>query len=179
MWALVIASDKGHETPSEFFQCMKIPHIKGCHPLILQGAEPSLNLGFLCRRIRPAIADHRSNPGSQKFHLSVLIGGTVIKVENLWFAILGNSRFHNGHKIYEGVVKENIRSKDKSAGIINQRDHINTMLFPVSGFQIGAGTGIPAPYLVDMWAFITAHILIVRQTFLQDELVDKTAYRRF
>lgn len=175
MWPLVIASDKDHEASSELFQCMKIPHIQECHPLILQGVEPSLNLGLLCGGIRSAIADHRSDPGSQKFHLLVLIGRTVIKVENLWFAILGNNRFHNGHKIYEGVVKKNIRSKDKSAGIIDQCDYINTMLLPISGFQIGTGTGIPASYLVEMWAFITAHILIVRQTFLEDELVDKTA----
>ena len=166
MRALVIASDKGHEAPSEFFQCMKIPHIQGCHPLIFQGAEPSLNLGFLCGCIRSAIADHRSDPGSQKFHLSVLIGSTVIKVENLWFAIFGDGWFHDGHKIFECVVKESIRSKDKPAGIINQCDHINTMLLPISGFQTGTGAGIPAPYLIDMWAFITAHILVVRQTFL-------------
>ena len=86
----------------------------------------------------------------------------------IFFAILGNSRFHNGHKIYEGVVQENIRSKDKSAGIINQCDHINTMLLPISGFQIGTGTGIPAPYLVDMWAFITAHCVDISPEAIEE-----------
>ena len=134
--------------------------------MILQGTEPSLDLGLLCGCIRPAVADHRADPGGQKFHLPVFVGGTVIKVENLWPAILGDGRFHDGHKIHEGIVKEDIRTKDKAAGIIDQRDHINTMLLSICGFQIGAGTGITAPYFIDVWSFVTPHILIVRQMFL-------------
>ena len=145
---------------------MKIPHIQGCHPLILQSAEPSLNLGLLCGCIRLAVADHRSDPGSQQLHLPVFVGSTVIKVENLRPAVLGNGRLHDRHKIHEGIVKEYIRAKNKAAGIIDQRDHINTVLLSVCGLQIGTGTGIAAPYFIDVWSFITPHILIVRQTFL-------------
>ena len=145
---------------------MKIPHIQGCHPLILKGTEPSLDFCLLCGCIRPTVADDRADPGRQQFHLPVFIGGSIIKVENLWSAVFGDRRFHDGHKIHEGIVKEDIRTKDKTAGIIDQRDHINTMLLSIPGFQIGAGTGITAPYFIDVWSFITPHILIVRQMFL-------------
>ena len=166
MRTLIIAPDIGQQAPSEFFEGMKISHIQGSHPLIFQGAEPSLDLGLLCGGIRPAVADHRSDPGSQQFHLPVFVGSPVIKVENLRPAVLGDGGLHDGHKIHEGIVKEDIRTKDKAAGIIDQGNHIDTMLLSVCGFQIGTGTGITAPYFIDVWSFVTPHVLIVRQTFL-------------
>lgn len=74
--------------------------------MILQSAEPSLDLGLLCGCIRPAVADHRSNPGSQQFHLPVLIGSSVIKVENLRLAVLGDGRLHDGHMLAEATTTE-------------------------------------------------------------------------
>ena len=47
MRALVIASDIGQQAASELFERVKIPHIQGCHPLIFQGTEPSLDLAFI------------------------------------------------------------------------------------------------------------------------------------
>ncbi len=179
MRALVIASDIGQQAASELFERVKIPHIQGCHPLIFQGTEPSLDLGLLCGSIRAAVADHRSDPGSQQFHLPVFVGRSVIKVKNLGLAVLGDGRLHDGHKIHESIMKEDICPQDKPAGIVDQGNHINAALSAVRSLQPGTGTGIAAPYFINMRPLVTAHILIVRQTLLEDELVDETADRRF
>ena len=76
-------------------------------------------------------------------------------------------------------MEENIRAKDKPAGIIDQGDHVNTVFPAVCGLEPWAGTGIAAPYLINVRPLVTPHILIVRQALLQDELVDETADRRF
>lgn len=68
----------------------------------------------------------------------------------LWPAVLGDGGLHDGHKIHEGIVKEDIRAEDKAAGVIDQGGHINTMLLSIRSFQIGAGTGITAPYFIDV-----------------------------
>ena len=88
MGPLVIASDIGQQAAPELFEGVKVPHIQGCHPLVLQGTEPSLDLGLLRGSIGAAVTDHRADPGSQQFHLPVFIGWAVIKVENLGLAIL-------------------------------------------------------------------------------------------
>ena len=128
---------------------MKILHIQGCHPLILQGTEPPLDLGLLCGSIGTAVADHGSDPGSQQFHLPVFIGWAVIKVENLGLSVPGDGRLHDGHQVHESIMKEDIRAKDKAAGIIDQGNHINAVFPAVRGFQPGTGTGIAAPYFID------------------------------
>src|SRR5699024_12279401 len=69
--------------------------------------------------------------------------------------------------------------QDKPAGIVDQGNHINAALSAVRSLQPGTGTGIAAPYFINMRPLVTAHILIVRQTLLEDELVDETADRRF
>ena len=133
----------------------------------------------MCGSIGTAVADHGSDPGSQQFHLPVFVGWAVIKVENLGLAVLGDSGLHDRHKIYESIMKEDICPQDKPAGIVDQSNHINAVFPAVRGFQPGTGTGIAAPYFIDVRPLVTAHILIVRQTLLQDKLVDETADRRF
>lgn len=166
MRALVIVSDIGQQTSPEFFERMKIPHIQRSHPLILRDTEPSLNLCLLCGGTRPAVADHGADPGSQQFHLSVLIGSSVIIVKNFRTAVLGDGRLHDGHKVHKGIVKEDICANNKAAGIIDECDHINTMLLYIWDFQPGTGTGITAPYFSDVRPFVMLHVLIVRRTFL-------------
>jgi len=113
---------------------VKIPHVKGSHPLIFEGTEPTLDFFFLCGSIRPAVVDSGTDTGSEQFHLSVLVGRTVIEVKNLWLSILGNCGLYNGHQVDKGVIKEYVSTKDKMTGIIDQGDHIDAMLFTVSRF---------------------------------------------
>ena len=47
MGPLVIASDIGQQAAPELFECVEVPHIQGCHPLVLQGTEPPFDLGLL------------------------------------------------------------------------------------------------------------------------------------
>ena len=161
MRSLVIAPDISQQTPPELFEGVEIPHIQRCHPLILQGTEPSLDLGFLCGSIRSAVTDHSPDPGGQQLHLPVFVGGSVIKVEDLRSAVLGNGGLHDRHKIHEGIVKKDIRTEDKAAGVVDQGDHINTVFLSICSLQIGTGTGIPAPYFIDVRPFITPHVLVV------------------
>ena len=147
--------------------------------MILQGTEPSLDLGLLCGSIGTAVADHGSDPGSQQFHLPVFVGWAVIKVENLGLAVLGDSGLHDRHKIYESIMKEDICPQDKPAGIVDQSNHINACFLPSGVFSQGPALESPHHTSLMCGPLVTAHILIVRQTLLQDKLVDETADRRF
>jgi len=76
---LVVLLDKRVQTSPQFFQWMEIPHIKGCHPLILHGPEPSLDLGFSSRSVWLAVTECCTDPCSQEFHLFVLIRSPIVK----------------------------------------------------------------------------------------------------
>ena len=121
-----------------------------------------------------AVTDCGSDPGGEEFHLVVLIGGSIVEIEARRPSKLGNGRFYNRHQANEVVVEKDIDTGDEPAGVIDQGDHVNTVLFPVFRLQPGAGGGIAAPDLIYMGPFITSHILIVRELFRKFHLVNET-----
>ena len=74
--------------------------------------------------------------------------------------ILGNGRLHDGHQIDEVVVEENIYPNNEAAGIVNESNDEDFVFLPVRKPQIRANTGVTAPDLIDVRAFIAAHIRI-------------------
>ena len=115
---------------------MKIPDIKGRKPLVLHGTEPPFNLGLLRWGIRLVIMDNRTDSGSKKFHLFIFKGTAIVKVKHARSAIFGNSRFHDRHKVYEVVIIENINTNDETAGIIDESNDRDFMLFAIGSFQV-------------------------------------------
>ena len=67
---------------------MEIPHIKGCHPLILHGPEPAFNLGFSGGSVWLAVTECCTNSCGKEFHLPVFVRFTIVKVENFGAPIL-------------------------------------------------------------------------------------------
>ena len=82
--------------------------------------------------------DDRADSGSKEFHLFILKGTAIVEVKHPGSAIFGNSRFHNRHEVYKVVIKEDINAYDETAGIINESDDINFVLFAIGSFQIGS-----------------------------------------
>ena len=150
---------------------MEIPDIKPRHPLVLHGTEPALDLGLLCWSIRLVIMNDRTDTGCKQFHLFVLVTFSVIKVKKLWSAVPGNSRFDNGHEIYEVIIKKDINADDEAACIINQCDDIYPVLFAIVRLKIRSDAGITTPDFVDMGSFVTAHIRVCGSLQLDCQLV--------
>ena len=55
---------------------------------------------------------------------------------------------------------EHINSGNEAAGIINQGNDIDPVFFSVRIRKAGIDAAVPAPDLIDMRAFISAHILV-------------------
>ena len=94
-----------------------------------------------------------------------------IKVKKLWSAVPGNSRFDNGHEIYEVIIKKDINADDEAACIINQCDDIYPVLFAIVRLKIRSDAGITTPDFVDMGSFVTAHIRVCGSLQLDCQLV--------
>ena len=175
---LVILTHESIKRAAQLIKGMKIPHVKGRHPMILHRTEPAFDLGLLCWRVRMAIADGRADPCGKKFHLTVLIGRSVIEIEPDRSSVLGDGGLHDGHQVDKCIVEENVGTGNESAGIIKERDDIDTMFLPISGRKVRADGRIPAPDLIDMRAFIASHVLVVGKTFTEHHLVDEAEDRR-
>ena len=160
MWGTVVKLDIGQEAAPELIQGMEVTDVKGSHPLILHGAEPTLDLGLLCGCIGLVIVDSRADPGGEAFHLPVFVGTAIVEVEQLRTAISGDRGSYDGHEVYEVVIEKDVNAYDEAAGIINERDDEHPALFSIGGAQIRAHAGIPAPDFIDVWTFITAHLAV-------------------
>lgn len=57
------------------------------------------------------------------------------------------------------MVKK-INTGDHAAGIIDQGDDINPAFPSVPVRKLRAEAAVPAPDLIDVWAFITAHVAV-------------------
>ena len=55
---------------------------------------------------------------------------------------------------------EHINSGNEAAGIINQGNDIDPVFFAIRICKAGTDAAVPAPDLIDMRAFIAAHILV-------------------
>ena len=104
--------------------------------MVLHGSEPAFDLCLLCRSVRPAIPYSGADPCRKEFHLPVFIGTAIVKIEDLWSSVLGNSRFYHRHQVHEVVVEEDVYADDEAARIIDQGDDIDAALFSVLCFQI-------------------------------------------
>lgn len=82
-----------------------------------------------------AVTDGGSDPCGEEFHLVVLIGGPIVEIEPYRPAKLRDGRLYYGHQVDEVVIKKDIDTSDKTAGVIDQGDHVNAVLFPVFRFQ--------------------------------------------
>lgn len=60
------------------------------------------------------------------------------------------NRFHDGHQVAERIMKKNTGVETKTAGIINQCNHVDTVLLPICGLPIRLRTRITTPYFVYM-----------------------------
>lgn len=136
MGRLIVSIDKCVQGGAQSVKGMESAHVKGSHPLVLHGAEPSFDL-CLCRwRVRLAVIEGGADPCAEKLHLPVLIGTAVVKVEYLWPAVSGDGRAHDGHKIYKVVLEKDVNAGDKTACVIDQRNDID-FLFPLSVIILG------------------------------------------
>ena len=61
---------------------------------------------------------------------------------------------------------------NETAGIINESNDINFVLFAVGRFKIWSDTGVTAPDFVDVCPFITAHILVCCSFHLHGNQID-------
>ena len=148
------------EISPEFVQGMELPDVQGSHPLILQRAEPALNLGLCSRCIGSAVIQRGADSGGKQFHLPVFVGTAVIKVEQFWPSVLSRGGFHDGHEVDEVVVEKDVNAGDKPAGIINEGDDVELVFPAVRCFEIRSHGTVAAPDLVDVRAFIAAHVLV-------------------
>ena len=85
-----------------------------------------------------AVTDRGADPGGEELHLAVFIGRAVVEIEPGRTAILGHGRFYHGHQVDEVVIKEDVDTGNKPAGVVDQGDHVDAVLFPVLRFQPGA-----------------------------------------
>lgn len=136
MRGLVIGIDKCIEGGAQFVKGMERTHVKGGHPLVFHGAEPSFHFCFCRRSIRLAVIQGGADPCTEELHLLVLIGAAVIKVEYFWPAVLGNGRLHDGHKVHKVILEKDVNAGNEAACVIDQCNDID-FLFPLSVIILG------------------------------------------
>lgn len=167
----------GNNLTYRIMQLIKVTLVEQSgYPLTMSTEEilkPPLDFCLLRRGIRLVKMQYGADSCRQKFHLFIAVGLAVVKVKHLWTSVLGNSGFDDGHQIYKVVIKEDVNSHNKAAGIINQGDNVNLVLLSVRGFQVRPHAGIPTPDFIDMWTFIAAHVTVDRGFQFKSKMVDK------
>ena len=147
---MVIVLDIEKEAAPDLFKGMEIPHVKGGHPLVLHGAGPALDLGLAGWGIRLAVVEGGPNPCDKQLHLPVAVRFPVVKAEDLRAPTLCDGRFHDRHQVDEVILAKDVDAHNKAAGLINQRDDMETVFFTVRVRELGSEAGIAAPDLIDM-----------------------------
>lgn len=148
MGRLIVSIDKCVQGGAQSVKGMESAHVKGSHPLVLHGAEPSFDLCLCSGRVRLAVIKRGADPCAEKLHLPVLIGTAVVKVEYLWPAVFGDGRAHDGHEVHKVVLEKDVNAGDKTACVINQRNDID-FLFSAFRDHPRTNAGIAAPDLIE------------------------------
>ena len=176
MYSLVVFFHEGCKRRAEPFDIPEIPHVergKKFHPY---GKEPSLDLRFGSGREGLTVMDGGSDPCSEELHLLIAETWPVVKAEQPRPAVFCDGRPYDFHEVDEGIVEKGIRGDDEPAGIIDQGDDVQALL-SFRGLQVRAVTRIPVPDLVDVGAFIPAHVFSCRPAGIFPAGPDKALHR--
>ena len=71
-------------------------------------------------------------------------------------------------------MEEYICADNETARIIDQCHDIYLVLLPIARPKVRTDRGIAAPYLIDVRAFITPQVLVVRELFSERHPVDES-----